>query len=135
MTVVRTDRRKTARKGDPLRRGRRLEPRACVLLAGSAEALSGHKRVTLLDVSVTGARIEGADLPAVGREIILKCGPVDTFGVIAWSASNRCGVQFDAPLEPSRLVSLRHMAAQAVDSAMSVEERQAAEDWCNGLAR
>ena len=135
MAELQTDRRKSARRNDPELRGRRSEPRACVVLAGSAQALSGHKQVTLLDVSKTGARIEGTDLPVVGREIILKCGPIDTFGMITWEVARRRGVQFDEPLELRDLAMLRAQAAQAASSAMTPEERRAAEDWMNGLAR
>jgi len=135
MVTAGFDRRKSARASDPELRGRRSEPRACVLLVGSAEALSGNKSVTLLDVSMTGARIEGRDLPQVGKEIILKSGPVDTFGTIIWAASERCGVKFDEPLELRHLLELRAKAAEAADSAMTPQERQAADDWMNGLAR
>lgn len=106
-----------------------------MVLAGSTEALSGHAQVTLLDVSRTGARISGTGLPHVGREIILKCGPIDTFGTIAWTASGRCGVHFDEPLSLRDLVTLRVEAAKEASSEMTSEERQAAADWMNGLAR
>lgn len=135
MSSAGPDRRNTPRADDPDLRGRRAEPRAYVVLPASAEAISGHRRVKLLDVSRTGARIEGRDLPATGKDIVLRCGQVDTFGTIAWSAGQRCGMQFDEPLAVNELLSLREMAAHEEASSLTPEERQAAADWQNGLAR
>ncbi|QNM82823.1 PilZ domain-containing protein [Sphingomonas sabuli] len=135
MDAIRTDRRERPRENDPDRRGRRSEPRVCLVLPASAEAISGYRSIRLLDVSVTGARLEGRDLPAAGRDIVLRCGPMDAFGTIAWTANNRCGMQFDEPLSRGDLMALRQLADAEADCGMTTEERQAAADWLNGLAR
>lgn len=135
MTVVPSERRKAARADDPDLRGRRLEPRAYLVLPASAEALSGHLHVTLLDVSRTGARLEGFRLPAVGKEMILRCGGIDTFGTIAWAASGRCGIQFDEAIGARDVLALRALAEAGERSELTPDERQAAADWASGLAR
>lgn len=135
MTAVVPNRRKGARPDDPELRGRRSEMRACLVLPASAEAISGLLNVTLLDVSMTGARVEGFRLPAAGKDIVLRCGSVDAFGTIAWAASGRCGIHFEEPVTVEQLSELRAMAAEADSAPMTVAERQACDDWLNGLAR
>lgn len=129
------DRRKAARGNDPELRGRRSEPRAYLVLPASTEALSGHRQVTLLDVSRTGARLQGRNLPEVGKEIVLKCGGVEAFGCVAWAVSERCGLHFEEPIGGRDLVALRALATQTDEAQMTYAERQAAADWASGLAR
>jgi len=135
MAAAQSDRRNAPRNDDPELRGRRGEPRAYILLPASVEALCGCNGVSLLDVSRTGARLEGADLPEVGKDIILRCGVIDTFGTVVWAISGRCGVHFDEPLGGRDLVALRAVATATERSGMTPEELQATADWANGLAR
>src|SRR4051794_36617850 len=135
MAAVQSQRRKAPRHEDPELRGRRSEPRAYLLLPASVEALDGRLRISLLDVSPTGARVEGTGLPAAGKDVILRCGKLDTFGTIVWSASDRCGIHFDEPVPATELIALRSFAVAAERAGVSPEELQAAADWANGLAR
>ena len=91
--------------------------------------------MVLLDVSRTGARIEGRDLPDVGKDIVLRSGNLDTFGIIAWAAANRRGIQFDEPLNAWDVAALAERSQAIESSAMNAEEMRAAADWANGLAR
>jgi len=135
MAAAKSDRRNAPRNDDPELRGRRGEPRAYILLPASVEALSGLNSVSLLDVSRTGARLEAADLPAVGKDIILRCGAIDTLGTVVWNTCGRCGVHFDEPISGQDLLALRAVAVAAERSGMTPEELQARADWANGLAR
>ncbi|MEO8547858.1 MAG: PilZ domain-containing protein [Sphingomicrobium sp.] len=135
MAAAQSDRRNAPRNDDPELRGRRSEPRAYILLPASVEALGGRNSVSLLDVSRTGARLEAADLPAVGKDIILKCGVIDTLGTVVWSICGRCGVHFDEPLGGQDLIALRALAVATERSGMTPEELQATADWASGLAR
>ena len=135
MSSERSDRRRTPRATDPELNGRREHPRAYLVLPAFAEALSGHLHIVVLDVSRTGARLESDRLPAVGKEIILRCGGIDTFGTIVWAASGRCGMQFDEPISVQDLKTLRGLYAAIQRSPLTPEERQAAADWASGLAR
>jgi len=135
MTNARAERRKAPRTDDPELRGRRAEPRAYILLPAATEALSGHGRANLLDVSRIGARLEGPGLPETGKDIVLKCGATEAFGSVAWAVSGRCGIHFDEPIGGRDLVALRALAAAADQSEMTQQEREAAADWANGLAR
>jgi len=135
MATVQSDRRNAPRRDDPQLRGRRAQPRAAIFLAGSVEAVTGRKRVSLLEVSLEGARLQGNDLPAVGRDVVIKCGPVDAFGTIIWAASNRRGMQFDAPISARDLITLRDASVSAEQAGITPDELQAIADWTNGLAR
>ena len=135
MAAAQPDRRNAPRIDDPELRGRRAEPRAYLIWPASVEALNGRNSVNLLDVSRTGARLEGTDLPEVGKDIILKCEAIDTFGTVAWNIGGRCGVEFDEPLSRQELITLRNVAVAAERAGMTPEEMQATADWVNGLAR
>lgn len=135
MAAIKLDRRKARRVRDPELRGRRAGPRAEIVLPASLEALSGHRSIYLLDISLLGACLKGAALPPTGREVILKCGSVDAFATVAWSADERCGIRFDEPISPRELMSLRRLAVDAEKSGRTAEELQAVADWMNGLAR
>ena len=135
MGTFKPDRRNAPRRDDPQLRGRRAQPRAPILLSGSVDALSGRKRVSLLEVSLEGGRLEGADLPPVGRDVVLKCGPVDAFGTVIWATSNRLGVQFDRPISARELIALRDASVSVEQAGITPDELQAMADWANGLAR
>lgn len=135
MATAQPQRRKAPRRGDPALRGRRTEPRACIFVTGTTEALSGRGSVTILDVSTTGARVQGRDLPGVGRDIVLRCGDLEAFGKTSWAASDRCGIQFYDPIPGRHVLKLRQLSDAIEDSSMTPEEIQAAADWANGLAR
>lgn len=135
MATVQSDRRNAPRRDDPQRRGRRAQPRVSILLSGSVDAISGRKQVNLLEVSVDGARLEGHDLPATGREVVLKCGPVDAFGTVIWATSNRRGVSFDEPIGTKELIALRDASVSVELSGVTPDELQAMADWASGMAR
>ena len=88
-----------------------------------------------MDVSRTGARLEAADLPAAGKDVILRCGPIDTLGTVVWKSRGQCGVHFDEPVGGQDLVALRAVAVATEQVGMTPEELQAMADWANGLAR
>lgn len=135
MEAVKSDRRSAHRADDNEGSGRRSQPRAAVNLPITIATLDGNKRISLLEVSLSGARLEGAALPQVGKNAVLMCGAVEAFGTIVWAAGNRCGMQFDEPIGLSELVALRRAAVAVEDSGITPEEIQAVADWECGLAR
>jgi hypothetical protein len=135
MEAVKPDRRKAPRAEDSERRGRRSQPRAAVNLPITIATLDGNKRISLLEVSLSGARLEGTALPHVGKYAVLMCGAVEAFGTVVWATENRCGMQFDEPITLSELVALRRVAVKVEDSGITPEEIQAVADWESGLAR
>lgn len=45
-----------------------------------------------------GARIEGAGLPEVGTEIVLRRGKLEALGIVVWAADLRAGLSFRWPV-------------------------------------
>jgi hypothetical protein len=135
MATIVPQRRSGARPEDPDRQGRRAAPRAQLMLEGATEAIRGCSSVVLLDVSCTGARIEGRDLPETGKDIVLRCASLDAFGVIAWSAGDRRGIHFEDPLSVWEVSALAAHSDAIANSPMTADEIRAAADWENGLAR
>jgi hypothetical protein len=97
--------------------------------------LSGRREATLLNLSSAGAQLTGEALPAVGKDVLVACGPNEVFGTVVWAEGKHCGIQFDEPITPGLVAELRRTAAAADHSTASDDEMRAAEDWLNGLAR
>jgi hypothetical protein len=135
MDAVQPDRRKLRRDTDAQPGGRRGEPRAQIRLAVAVETLDGKKQARLLEVSMSGARLEGPGLPAAGKDVVLLGGAAEAFGTIVWTAGERCGMHFDEPIGASELIALRRVAVAIEESGITPEELQAAADWESGLAR
>jgi hypothetical protein len=74
---------------------RRGFPRLMLNTLGSAVAIAGPRSVIVEDLSGTGARLRGKDLPAEGRELLIRFDGRELFGKIVWSGFNLRGVSFD----------------------------------------
>ena len=85
---------------------RRGEPHYSVLLAGQAFSAVGSGPVTIRDLSLSGAQIEGSRLPPLGRLLILKKGALEAAARIAWRKGNRAGVRFVQPLSADSLFAV-----------------------------
>ena len=115
--------------------GRRTAPRTSVPAAVSLITLSGTRSVVLIDVSSTGARVRGPDLPPVGEYLEIKIDSVRGFGFVAWACGNECGVAFDEPLDREELARVRMIGDLVGPTNMTIEEKLALEDWIAGAAR
>lgn len=87
-------------------RGHRGEPRYTVLLTGTAITASGSLDVVIRDLSLSGALIQGRVLPGLGKLVILRKGPLEVSGRIAWREGNRAGVRFEHALAADQLYAL-----------------------------
>ena len=114
------------------RRGaaRRLAPLPAVFMTIGRSAKAG-----VIDISCTGIRLRGRDLPPRGEEMELKVEEVRVFGIVAWVEDNECGVAFDAPLMPFEVDRLRRKAGVPRLAALSMEDRLALESWLVGASR
>lgn len=96
--------------GDPRRSSRRRRVFLSARLATPAAEFPVHIR----DISATGARIEGADLPRAESTIVLKRGAFTGFGRLVWVEGGVGGIEFDEPLEEDELLeSLKGIPAAA----------------------
>ena len=113
--------------------GRRSAVRTSAPLMAVLTTLVGSRSTVLADVSSTGARVRGADLPAMGEDLIVNIERVQAFGTVVWSDSGECGIAFEPPLEPSDEVYLRGLIATA--KGLPPDIRAAFENWVVGAGR
>ena len=87
----------------------------------------------LVDLSATGARLRGSDLPGRDEDLILHVEGLAAYGIVKWSRLGFCGIAFDDPLSPGEIKTLE----RAVNLARGLppELKAAMDDWSLGLAR
>jgi len=115
--------------------GRRQTPREDLALEARVETVAGRHTAAMLDLSETGARLGGDDLPAAGDEAMVRVAGTALFGEVMWSSGDECGVRFDESPTPQQLAALRREGGGADGRRSTPDERRAAEDWQHGLAR
>ena len=93
---------------------RRAAARRPIFVAGSAVTIHGSKSVVVEDVSTTGAKVRGRDLPAPGKQVLIWMEGLDVLGSVAWSRSGECGIRFDASLDAAALTCLEEQAVGTV---------------------
>ncbi len=93
---------------------RRSAARRPIFVAGSAVTIHGSKSVVVEDLSASGARIRGRDLPPSGKQILIWMEGLDVLGSVAWARTGECGVRFDVSLEPEALTCLEAEAVGTV---------------------
>lgn len=113
--------------------GRRIAPRQAAPLIAIITTLSDSHTATLVDISKTGVRLRGDDLPGEGDELILTLESVRTFGCVAWKHDGECGIALYVPLPVGDVQSIRQKAAKL--GGVTPELRAAFDDWTLGVAR
>ena len=88
--------------------GRRSRVRQPVILAASAMSIERSRSVLVADLSPSGARLQGRDLPKEGSEVLVAVGSQDSFATIVWRNDDTCGIKFEMPLAADRLARLQH---------------------------
>lgn len=115
--------------------GHRIAPREPVLLPVWISTVSASWTVDVVNVSRTGAKLRGHELPAKGTDLLVRVGPIDVLATVVWHCSDACGVTFDQPVSEADVAQLRRENRWASVTKLSPEERLAAEDWLTGFAR
>lgn len=87
----------------------------------------------LVDLSATGARLRGSDLPAPDEDVMLSVEGVSAFAIVRWCRLGFCGVEFESPLSPAEIRSLEKRVQAA--RGLAPETMAAMEDWTLGIAR
>ena len=113
--------------------GRRSAARLSAPLIAVVTTFSTTRSAILVDVSATGAKLRGRNLPGLSEELFVTIDGTMAFATVAWEDGEECGVAFDSPLKPADELRLRKKVAQA--SCLPPEFRHAFEDWTQGLAR
>ena len=91
--------------------------------------------MSLVDVSETGARLGGPDLPALGEYLQIRIEEIHVFGTVKWARDGACGLEFDEPIPPDGLCSLRRCGTSAGFTRLSVSEKLALDEWLIGSGR
>jgi hypothetical protein len=86
---------------------RRAVPRA--ELALDARLLIGDLQypTTVIDVSRTGARLTGRDLPQEGEDVTIQIGSLRSPAWVVWSDRDVCAIEFDTPIAAAEVQQLR----------------------------
>jgi PilZ domain len=84
-----------------------------VPLIAVVTTLREFRSAIVVDVSATGARLQGANLPKSTEELFLTVDGVVVFGTVAWERDDERGVAFNAPLKDIDESRLRKKVAQA----------------------
>ena len=100
-------------------------PRRRVCIKATFETVGARGTVAVRNVSCTGMQIEGDDLPAAGKDILLTAAGLELFGTVVWNDGSRCGIAFDEPLAPAKVLELHRITPEQVRS----EELNAAAEW------
>lgn len=100
-----------ANDGNGTRRG---AIRNRVLMVATLTTPTKSTGVRIRDVSSTGARVEGTDLPSRGSTVVLTRGSFEAFGQIVWVGDGLVGIAFDEHLPDDALMaSLRGLPEPA----------------------
>lgn len=113
--------------------GRRSAPRSSAPLIAIVTTLTASHSAVLLDVSATGARLQGPDLPQTGEDLFVSIERVVAFGTVVWAKESVRGIAFDEPLNPRDEQQLRQRVSQA--HGLPPEIKAAFDDWVLGVAR
>ncbi len=92
---------------------RRTKERDSVSLPGALDTTATRRDVVLIDVSASGARVRGEDLPIIGYYVRLQVEGAALFGTVMWRRSEECGLRFDEKLSEASLQDLKHAHRQA----------------------
>jgi hypothetical protein len=110
--------------------GSRRSPREDLMSRTVLMTMSDSHTVDLLDLSTSGAKLGGYDLPLPGQEVLMLIGRLEAFGTVIWSEQDQCGIEFDIGLGETALSTLRNECRQTARIGGA-----AAEDWLFGSAR
>lgn len=112
--------------------GRRAAVRQTVSMPASMFSLEHSRVVIVEDISTTGAKLTGADLPKLGEDVWIKAGPVDAFGTVVWADDYMCGVTFEQPLNAAEDDFIQAEGRMMSLTKLTAAERAALADWRNG---
>src|ERR1044071_92191 len=88
----------------------RSEARARLAIEVAVETLGTRGTGFILNLSCHGAMVHTAQDLSPGGGIVLRCGNLVVFGMVAWARGGRAGVEFDEPICEQLVVELRRIA-------------------------
>ena len=82
---------------------RRASPRYTVLLNARVLTAAGTLQVTIRDLSLEGAMIQGAIAPKAGCRLLLHRRSLVVPATVVWQSGGRAGLRFEQPLSDQQL--------------------------------
>jgi hypothetical protein len=79
-----------------------------VVLGATAVGEAGAQSVLIDEVSSSGAKLRGRNLPECGRDMLIRVGEAEVFATVAWSTDEQCGISFEPPLDQQGVLRLKH---------------------------
>ena len=84
----------------------RARPRRKLFQPAELDTAAGRGRVHLIDLSETGAQLNGAATPAEGSFVTLVCGALQRSARVAWVRGTRFGIRFVLPLTTAQVAGV-----------------------------
>ena len=113
--------------------GRRRAIREAVPLIVVLTCRTHSHEAVLVDLSTTGARVRGSELPNVDDDLVLNVEGLAAYGVVRWARMGYCGIEFEPPIGLGQVKALAHKVT--LSRGLPVEMRAALEDWEKGTIR
>ena len=116
--------------------GRRAASRARLQASATLQSIARDSRVTVRNLSCTGAMVEGDDLPLPGRTVLFKRDGIEEMATIVWSENGRCGLEFFDPISHDEVVRQSRALPERPEPKPAPyywregrEERLSVEEW------
>lgn len=109
--------------------GRRTAARTPVPLIAVLTTVTHSHFAILVDVSRTGARVRGSDLPGEGKDVVVRVDSVRVFATVVWSARGQCGLAFEQAITDDEVERLRQRASNVKVAGLTPQEKAALDDW------
>ncbi|MBV9931395.1 MAG: PilZ domain-containing protein [Alphaproteobacteria bacterium] len=104
---------------DALRGDRRRAARYRVALGAGVVDAGATIAVTIHDLSLTGALVQGERLPAVGTGVTLTHGMLAERATLAWKDGTQAGLRFERPLAIEQFFTIVHSAQYGTRGGLS----------------
>lgn len=91
--------------------GRRSVPRVPGPLIAVLSTDDRQYRTVLVDISRTGARVAGPELPFVGDQLAFRASEIQAFADVVRCEQDRCAIEFQTPLSVDDVKLLRQLGS------------------------
>jgi hypothetical protein len=112
--------------------GRRSDTRKAANLLAVVKTTAKTQSADLVDVSLTGAKLSGCDLPAVGQNLFIAFERVEVFATVVWSQAGECGIRFDEPISQDDLDIVQEETRRARLLRLTPGEKLIWDNWSAG---
>lgn len=97
---------------------RRRSKRNALGISVALHSTTQSRVVCMLDVSQSGARVSGPDLPKPGKDVLLKIADVELFGSIVRGNDKEAAIAFDRPIPSIDVHRLQAVLEEQTREAM-----------------